>query len=87
MNGEQAINYLKNSGFSEEQIQEIVKALEQESINNILDDIYTEIEDKYKDCAIGKLDDGDEMYPCFRGLDTIDGVLDILNKYKGESEG
>jgi DNA-binding transcriptional MerR regulator len=30
MTREQAINYLRSSGFSEEQIQEIVKALEQE---------------------------------------------------------
>lgn len=30
MTREQAINYLRSSGFSEEQIQEIVQALEQE---------------------------------------------------------
>ena len=61
----------------------------QEPISDILEDIYIEIEKEYKDCVIGKLDD-DEMYPCFRQITDIYGLLDIIDKYidkyKTESE-
>ena len=45
MTKEQAINYLRSSGFSSEQIKEIVKALEQEPI---LDKIRAEINQQEK---------------------------------------
>lgn len=61
----------------------------QEPISDILEDIYFDIEKEYKDCVIGKLDD-DEMYPCFRQITDIYGLLDIIgkyiDKYKAESE-
>ena len=61
----------------------------QEPISDILEDIYIEIEKEYKDCVIGKLDD-DEMYPCFRQITDIYGLLNIIDKYidkyKAESE-
>ena len=62
----------------------------QEPISDILEDIYAEIENEYEDCVIGKLDD-DEMYPCFRKIDSIYGLMDTIigkyiDKYKAESE-
>lgn len=59
---------------------EAIKALEQEPISDILEDIYFDIEKEYEDCVIGKLDD-DEMCPCFRRITDIYGVLDIIDKY------
>jgi DNA-binding transcriptional MerR regulator len=72
MTREQAINYLRSSGFSEEQIQEIVKALEQEPV---LDKIRAEIEQEYK---------VESEHPYGEGLRR---ALKIIDKYKAESEG
>jgi DNA-binding transcriptional MerR regulator len=71
MTREQAINYLRSSGFSEEQIQEIVKALEQEPV---LDKIRAEIEKEYK---------VESEHPYGEGLRR---ALKIIDKYKAETE-
>jgi DNA-binding transcriptional MerR regulator len=68
MTKEQAINYLRSSGFSSEQIKEIVKALEQEPI---LDKIRTEINRQEK----WLLQAGYTAYNVDIAFDTIKAVL------------
>jgi len=68
MTKEQAINYLRNSGFSSEQIKEIVKALEQEPI---LDKIRAEINRQEK----WLLQAGYTAYNVDIAFDTIKAIL------------
>ena len=68
MTKEQAINYLKSSGFSSEQIKEIVKALEQEPV---LDKIRAEINRQEK----WLLQAGYTAYNVDIAFDTIKAVL------------
>ena len=68
MTKEQAINYLRSSGFSSEQIKEIVKALEQEPI---LDKIRAEINRQEK----WLLQAGYTAYNVDIAFDTIKAVL------------
>ena len=72
MTREEAINYLKSSGFSKEQIQAIIKALGQESI---LDKIRAEIDDAKPP---------KNQMSFFR--DGINCALRIIDKYRAESE-
>lgn len=76
MTREQAINYLRSSGFSEEQIQEIVKALEQEPV---LDKIRFEIEQLRLHKAQFITSDNKVC------IDSQE-VLNIIDKYKAEQE-
>jgi DNA-binding transcriptional MerR regulator len=75
MTKEQAINYLRSSGFSSEQIKEIVKALEQEPI---LDKIRAEIEEFEEEVFHRTKDYSDYA--------SVRHCLDITNKYIAESE-
>ena len=68
MTKEQAINYLRSSGFSSEQIKEIVKALEQEPI---LDKIRAEINRQEK----WLLQAGYTAYNVDIAFDTIKALL------------
>lgn len=82
MTKEQALNYLRSSGFSSEQIKEIVKALEQEPLNKIRAEIMSkdgleealEIIDKYA---------RSEDYSDYA---TVRHCLDITNKYIRQKE-
>lgn len=80
MTREQAINYLRSSGFSEEQIQEIVKALEQEPV---IDKIRADIIMYEGDCRLSV----DEYPSCQQCTDNVfETIYGILDKYKAESE-
>jgi DNA-binding transcriptional MerR regulator len=68
MTKEQAINYLRSSGFSSEQIKEIVKALEQEPI---LNKIRAEINQQEK----WLLQAGYTAYNVDIAFDTINAIL------------
>ncbi len=75
MTKEQAINYLRSSGFSSEQIKEIVKALEQEPI---LDKIRAEIEEFEEEVFYRTKDYSDYA--------AVRHCLDIIDKYKESEE-
>lgn len=75
MTKERAINYLRSSGFSSEQIKEIVKALEQEPI---LDKIRAEIEELEEEVFHRTKDYSDYA--------VVRHCIDITNKYIAESE-
>ena len=49
MNYEQAINYLKSSGMSEEQIKTVVNAIRSEQIDTIFDTIMNKLIDELSD--------------------------------------
>ena len=52
MNYEQAVNYLKSSGMSEEQIETVVKAIQNEQIETIVNTVVYSLIDTLTDLLI-----------------------------------